>query len=272
VERLSAHVFILLLLSIIEFFPNPVNADENRLNFGIFPYADPNTLVRHQRPLKVYLEQTLRRPVLMITAPDFEHFMHRLGSEYDLILSAPHMARYAELSVGYQRIAMAVHQIRGLILAPADSDIERLGDLAGRRIAMAEPSALLHQMALRIFDAHQLRPGRELQLIDVITHNNAILALVHGAADAVMVPALLWSVLDDADRQRLKILHETQAVPGVMLMAHPRLSEREITTLRDAVRDFNQSPQGKDYFFPGGFIAVDEATMRRLDFYIQIWQ
>jgi phosphonate transport system substrate-binding protein len=272
--RLSIGKGILLLVLAWLPFPEPVSADTGPpLQFAIFPYVDPATLIDHQRPLKLFLEQSLHRLLIMQTAPDFDAFIQRtLAGDYDLILAAPHMARYAELEGRHQRIAMSLHQVQGVILARADAAIEELADLRGKTIAAAEPQALLHQMLLQILLAHDLQPGRDLRLLLMPSHNNALLAVLHGSSDAALTAILLWRRLNDSDKRQLTVLQETQAIAGVMLMAHPRFTPDQLSAIRAAVEAFSHSPQSEGYFFKGGFTAISEDAMRSLDPYLQIWE
>jgi phosphonate transport system substrate-binding protein len=64
----------------------PAAADNDPwLRFAVFPYTDSRTLIEHQLPFKAFLEKTLQRPLIMLTAPDFRTFMQRtLAGDYDL--------------------------------------------------------------------------------------------------------------------------------------------------------------------------------------------
>jgi phosphonate transport system substrate-binding protein len=252
----------------------PVYADTGApLHFAIFPYVDPATLIKHHRPLKLFLEQSLQRPLIMQTAPDFNTFIQRtLAGDYDLILAAPHMARYAEVKGHYQRIAMSLHRVQGVIVVRTDAAIQELTDLRGKTIAAAEPQAILHQMLLQILFNHGLQPERDLQLLLTNSHNNALLAVLHGDCEAALTAMLLWRSLNDAGKRQLEVLQETAAVPGVMLMAHPRLTPDELGAIRNAVEDFSHSSESATYFFTGGFTAISEDAMRSVDPYLQIWE
>ena len=271
-RRLSYHLKI-LIPALLLLLAVPGGAQSERLiRFGLFPYVDPNTLIQHHRPLKLYLEQALARPIVMLTASDFETFMQRtLAGDYDLILSAPHMARHAELAGGYRRIAMAVHRVQGVILTRRDTGIEQIVDLRGKIIAFAEKQAIINLMALAILENYDLHVGQQLQTLDAKTHNNALLAMLHGDADAAIVPILLWRRLDEAAKQQLELLEKTPAVPGVMFMTNPRLQTAEMEMIRDAILRFAQSSLSKTYFFPSGFIPITEDAMRSLDPYIKSW-
>ncbi len=87
----------------------------------------------------------------MISAPNFKAFLDRTRKgEYDLVFTAPHMARLAELETGYQRVAMSTHHGRPIFLARRDSDINKLKDLKGKKISLPPIKAINHHEELCI--------------------------------------------------------------------------------------------------------------------------
>ena len=272
--RLLIRAGILSLLLAGWLLAHPVWAENGPwFRFGVFPYVDPRTLIEHHKSLKTFLEQSLRRPLIMLTAPDFATFMNRtLSREYDLILAAPHMARFAELEGGYQRIAMSVHRIQGVIVVRSDAGIEQLADLRGRTVAMAKSQALLHLIALQTLSEQGLQPDQDVRIIEAGTLNNALQAVLHGDSDAALTGILIWDALDNAAKQRLRVLQKTPTLPGVMLMARAGLPAEEIALIRRAIDDFTHSSLSQSYFFKGGFVPVSEEDMRSLDPYSRVWR
>jgi phosphonate transport system substrate-binding protein len=246
--------------------------DDPWLRFAVFPYTDSRTLIEQQAPFKAFLEKTLQRPLLMLTAPDFRTFMQRtLAGDYDLILSAPHMARYAEVRGHYQRIAMGIRRGRGVIVVRADSDIIELDDLRDRNIAMASPLSIRYQMALQMLSSHGLQTGRDVGINTVSNSSNALLTLLNGNAAAALIGIDEWDRLDGNTQRDVRLLCRLPSAPGVMLMANPQLPEPALAAFRAAVAAFNRSPASRDYFF-AGFTPISEEAMRSLDPYLGLWK
>lgn len=241
------------------------------LVFGIFPYVTSGQLMAYHHPLKAYLESRLRRPVELVTAPDFAEFVARTQKgEYDLILTAPHMGRLAEKRDGYRRLAMTAHEVQGIFLARRDAGIRSVADLKGRKIMMAEPLSAIYQMATDHLKSQGLVAGRDLDVVPTGTHNNALYAPVRDEADAAVTGALLWANADDAVRSALVEIGRTRAVPGFALMAHPRLPPALHEELRDLLLNFGNTPAGKEYFRVtrmGALREIDDKTMKALDPY-----
>lgn len=249
-------------------------AAEPPLTLGVFPYLSRVQLVEFHTPLKVYLETQLRRPVELVTAPDFQEFVSRTQKgEYDIILTAPHMGRLAETRDGYRRLAMSAHEIQGIFLARKDSPVRTISDLKGRSIVMAQPISIIYQLAMSRLREHDLIPGKNLKVIDTRTHNNALAAPLRGESDASLTSKALWSKADRESVGHLIVVGTTQTVPGHMLMAHPGINESLRQHIHRALLGFKHTEEGRAYFEATGqkdFMNIDDKTMKSLDPYTRI--
>jgi phosphonate transport system substrate-binding protein len=244
------------------------------LVFGVFPYVTSGQLMAYHHPLKVYLESRLKRPVELVTAPDFGEFVARTErGDYDLILTAPHMARLAEKRDGYRRIARTGNEVQGVFLVRRDSGIRSLADLKGRKIMAAQPLSIVYQMAMDTLKTHGLVPGQDLTVVQGGTHNNALYASMRQETEASVTGAILWSNADESLRATLVEIGRTQSVPGLAIMAHLRLSPALRQEVQALLLDFEHTPAGKVYFDAtnlGGLETIDDRTMRALDPYTRI--
>ena len=104
----------LFFLTILNF----TYADDNgKLTFGILPYLSPSKLMDLHKPMKDYLASEIAQGIEFVSAPDFKIFNERCKEYYyDIIFTAPHMARFLELNFGYQRIVMTLHNGHALFL------------------------------------------------------------------------------------------------------------------------------------------------------------
>lgn len=251
-----------------------VAADKPALVLGVFPYVTPVQLAQFHTPLKDYLARQLGRPVTLVTAPDFMSFVERTrDGQYDLIITAPHLGRLAETRDGYQRLAQTGHTVQGIFLAPRDSDIERIEDLKGKRVMIAQKVSIIYQMAEQLLRQKGLVPGQTVTIVETRTHNNAMHAPLRGEADASVTGTLLFRVLEDEQKKRLRVIGTTEEAPGFLVMAHRRVSAPDVARIRGLLMDYHQSPGSEAYFSATGyerFRLVDDKVMRRLDAYTAV--
>lgn len=270
-EILKSLLFILALLAL------PANAQAETatlIRFGIFPYISPAKLVKYHTPLKQLISESVKQPVSMMTAPDFTSFIDNTRKgQYDFILTAPHLARLAEKESGYQRVLRTSSQVRGIFLTNKNSGIERLEQLEHRTIMIAQRSSVLFQMSEKQLQDHGLIDGKNITILEAHTHSNSISAPLRGEADAAVTGARLFQSLQHELRDQLNIIAETPAVPGLMIMAHPRVPREKVTQVQQAGLSFNDTVEGKEYFQRTrlqGFEIITNEAMRSLDGYLNI--
>ena len=256
--------------------PSAASAGEKpALTLGVFPYVTPVQLAAFQAPLKDYLANSLGLPVTLVTAPDFDSFIERTRQgQYDIIITAPHLGRLAETRDGYKRVAQTSQSVQGFFLARKDSGIRKIEDLKGKTVMIAQKVSIVYQMAEQTLREKGLVPGESVTIIETRTHNNAMQAPLRGEADASVTGRLLWVLLDDKQKDQMRVIGTTPEAPGFLVMANPRMSTQEIEKIRKLLLDFNKMPGSEAYFTTNGyekFQPVEDRVMKQLDPYIRIF-
>lgn len=263
----------ILAAFLLLFFPLAHGA-EAPLVVGVFPYVSRGQLMELHTPLKIYLESQLRRPVDLVTAPDFVEFMNRTQKgESDIILTAPHLGRLAEKRDGYIRVAKTAHQVYGVFLTRKDSGIRSFADLKGKTIMMAQPISIVYQMGVEKLRQNGLVPGRNITVIGSRTHNNALYAPARHESDASVTGLVLWNKAEPDIRAQMMEIGKTRGVPGFMLLANKHLPPDQIKRIQSAVMTLQNTGEGRTYFEATEFKffeKIDDKTMKRLDPYTRI--
>jgi len=255
--------------------PSAMASEKTPLTLGVFPYVTPVQLAAFQTPLKDYLAENLKRPVTLVTAPDLNSFVDRTrDGQYDIILTAPHLGRLAEIRDGYKHVAQTSHTVQGIFLARKDSGIHKIEDLKGKTVMIAQKVSIVYQMAEHTLRTKGLVPGESVTIIETRTHNNAMHAPLRGEADASVAGKLLWYVLYDERKDQMRVIGTSAEAPGFLMMAHPRLATQDIEKIKKLLLDFHLKPGSETYFTTNGyekFQAVDNRIMKELDPYTQIF-
>lgn len=244
------------------------------LTLGVFPYVTPVQLAAFHTPLKDHLAKSLQRPVTLVTAPDFESFVERTRQgQYDIIITAPHMGRLAETRDGYKRLAQTRHVVQGIFLTRKDSPIQKIEDLRGKTLMVAQQVSIIYQMSERLLRENGLVPGESVTIIETRTHNNAMQAPLRGEADASVTGTLLWRVLGEEQKGQMRVIGTTEEAPGFTLMANPRLSAQDIAKIKKLLLEFHRVPGSEAYFSATGyekFDPIDDRIMKKLDPYTRV--
>ncbi len=242
------------------------------VSFGIFPYVTPVQLAKFHNPLRDYLEETIGRPVVLVTAPTFPEFVARTQQGlYDYVLTAPHLARLAQVRDGYEPLVKTGHQVQGVYLVPKESPIRSLQDIRGHSIMMVGQAAIISQMVVRQLAELGLRDGENIEIRTTRTHNNAMYAALRGESDVSVTGILLYDKINLHDRDKVRVVGHTPGVPGFILLAGNDVAGAERTRVKAALIGFADTPAGKAYVEPTGFkrlLPIDEAEMESLQPFI----
>jgi phosphonate transport system substrate-binding protein len=207
----------LAILLLLVFWPLATSAADKAnepLQIGLFPNLTPLTLITSYQPLRLYLEKTLHRPVAMVTAPDFRSFVERTQhGDYDIVLTAPHLARLAEQEAGYVAVATYAAKLQALILVAKNSPVRRLEDLRGARVAVPDPLAVVNMLGRERLQEAGLA-DTDYTLLNTHSHNGAALAVLHEDALAAIVGSAPYAQLAEGMRKDLRVLASSRSFPN----------------------------------------------------------
>lgn len=247
-------------------------AQNKPLVFGVIPYLSTGQIVKNLSPLRELLERTTGQSVTMVTAPNLRSFREDTRSgKYDIVFTAPHLGRLAQIEAGYQPVAMTAYLVSTVFVVPVASPVQTLADLRGKAISVPTSLAFIHLLAVEELRANGLRPGQEVELRESKDNTNTVLAMLHGDADAAATGRAPWS--ESPDKNKTRVIAESKAFAGLFVMAHPRIAPAVLTRLQQAFKDFQNTSAGRDYFAltrHQGFLPVDDATMKSFDQYTRI--
>ena len=236
------------------------------LIFGVFPNMTAKQTLEIYEPLAKQMEKHLRRRVIIYTARDFKTFVERTRQgDYDILLTAPHLAWLARQDAGYRPLLKYSQPTRGLLVVKSTSPYRTPDDLRGRDIATPDPLAVVTLAVQAELAAHGLRRNVDYQTMDYGSHLNAAMQVINGRSAAAMLGLHPFLLLPPEVRQQLQVLIESAPLSSLMYLTHPRLRDREANAIRRALLDFAATPEGKDFMRHGGyggFTAVDGSELR----------
>lgn len=237
------------------------------LTFGVFPYLTTPRLVSDFTPLRDFLQEATGRPVIMVTAPSYRAFYERTrDGEYDIVFTPPHFGYQAEKESKFRRLAMTRYQIATVVVVLKDSPTQKLADLRGKTLAVPPNLALVNILATKLLRDQGLVPGRDVTLREFSTNQNSMAAPLRGDADAGTTGALIWN--NEGQHASMRVVAESPAVCGFLLMGHPRLSRSMIARLQEQILAFGDSAPGRAYFAAtghGGWLPIDDAAVRVIE-------
>ena len=236
------------------------------LRMTVHPYNSTLALVATHRPLVQYLEKALQQPIEFYTAPTFDAYLSSLlQGEHDIVITPPHFGVLAIEKKTYLPLVNYRARLEPFFVVPKASPIEKAGDFAGRRIAMADKAAFIRIVMLKQLADAGLAPGRDFTVVERPTHAASLMAALHGEADAGLAMGTIFKLQPEEVRRQLRPVMTGHSYPNLFTLAHRRLGTTLTARLLQALSAFPADPEGKAFFDKTGYGGYDEITAAELD-------
>ena len=268
--------FRMILFGIVFFsYLGPTLASNNAVNpliMGLHPNISARTILVMYQPMREYLEKELGQPIELYSAPDFRTYMRRtLNQEYDIAVTAPHLARLAQKRGGYVPLVYYLDKLHGIFIVANHSPLRKISDLRGKTIAIPDPLTIISIMGLEFLHSHGLDPAKDIKLFLARSHNNAAISVESGESDAAIIGSVPYEQLPIELKSRLRIIASTASIPSQFIVASPKLPPDKIERIKAALLKFSVTPQGKEFLNMNGFgglLPANESVLKTLDRYL----
>lgn len=231
------------------------------LRMAVHPYSSTLTLVAVHRPLVLFLEKALGRPVEFYTAASFDAYVAALtAGEYDIAISPPHFGVMAIEGGDYLPLAHYSSWLEPFLVVRRDGPLHQATDLTGKRIAMADKTAFIRLAIIKLLADHGLVAGKDYEIVEMPTHAASIMAAVQGAADAGLVVATVLKLQPADVRQVVRPILTGLKFPNLFTLAHRRLGDAQIARLKRALHEFTLVPEGKAFFDRTGYGGYEDIS------------
>lgn len=246
-------------------------AGPSPLKVGLLPTLSPRALLTNYQPVRTHLERELKRPVEMSTAVDFSAF-HRatMAGDYDLVLTAPHLARLAQIEGKFKPLTTYATTNRAVFIMAKDRPVRSVAEVRGKGVAVFDHHAMVVLQGLRWLSEHGLKANLDFKLLEPHSHNSVAHSVLSGESVlGITAPAGIKQWTDEY-REKLDVYAELPEQIAVTWVAHPRLAAKSVQQIRTALLRLSDSPEGKQFFEKTGYKGMREISdkeMRTLDGY-----
>ena len=265
-HKISRSVLVLVLL-----LSGAAQADTKPLQVGILPTLSPRVLLKSYEYLRHYLARELQQPLVLGTATDFRTFHSQvMAGEYDVVVTAAHLARLAQREKGWLPIATYKTANRAILLVSNTGMIESVDDLREKSIASADSLALVAIQAQQWLSEKGLKQNRDYQFIDARSFTSAVHAVLQRHAALAIVSPASYQQLPDTLKSATRIFQILPEIPAVIWMVPPK-SRIDPARLKALLLNFTtELPEGREFFQITGYAGirpVTEEQMQALDKY-----
>jgi phosphonate transport system substrate-binding protein len=244
------------------------------IEMPVLPYLSTERLLTLYEPLRRHLQETLERPVRIVTSSDYRSFVAAVARGDDLlVLNAAHLARLAEVDSGYRSILQTTNPLYALVIVRAEDPVAEVADLQGTRVVTPDPLALVTLMGRRLLSEAGLTPGKDVEMPTADTHNNALrLLLGDESIRAAIVSNRAFATLHEDARARLRVLAgaaDLVGIPSIVYQTGPGRADADRACLTREILHFaNDTSAGRAMMQAlghGGLREVAEADRRAID-------
>ncbi|GMR19466.1 MAG: phosphate/phosphite/phosphonate ABC transporter substrate-binding protein [Gammaproteobacteria bacterium] len=222
----------------------PTQAEPLTLTFGIVPQQSASKLARLWTPILDYLGEQTGYRLHFRTAQDIPAFERRLAAgEYDLSYMNPYHYTTFHRAPGYEAFARAKDKrIKGIIVVRKDSPVKDLREFSGQILAFPSPAAFAASVLPRAWFNTE---GIPITPKYVSSHDSVYRTVARGLYPAGGGVMRTFNNVDPAISDQLRILWTTRPYTPHAIAAHPRVPNKVVQRLQQAMLAMDRDPQGK---------------------------
>ncbi len=226
----------------------PVQAqgrDPSRLRVALLPDENASTLIQNAQPLKVYLEQALKKDVELVVTTDYSSMIEamRFGrievayfGPFSYVLAKSKAPTIEPFAVGVERGSPTYQSV---LIATAGGPVKTLEDIRGKAFGFGDQASTSSHLAPR---AHLLKKAKldgekDYRVVHLGTHDAVARAVQAGQVPA---GALSKPILDNLvkrgtiDASRIVELDLSAPVPNYPVVLQGNLAPALKQSIRDA--------------------------------------
>jgi phosphonate transport system substrate-binding protein len=243
------------------------------LEIGVLPNISARTLMAQYQPMREYLSRVQARPVQVSTAPSWSRFHERtLALEYDIVVTAAHLARLAQLERGYVPVLRYAPDIKALIATAKSRPLKSIQDLRGQTLVLSNAQSLVTFRGMQWLAENGLQLNRDYRTVKVPTDDSVGSVVVRGDAAAALLSSGEFRATPDAVKSQFEVMTAFAEVPGFVVLASPRLPAAAVQSLKAQLLAFaNSAAEGKTFFGNTGFTGMSElpaSVMTSMDAFV----
>jgi len=265
------NILLAILLSpvIMSVAPASDPAQGVGLELGVAPFLPARTIVQNYQPMRAFLEQQLKEPVMFVTAPNYKTFYERTQRrEYPIIITVANAAYLAYAEAGYVPMLRPVVDTCPVLVVSKNSGLTQAQDLRGKTIAMPDPLAIVSMQGVQMLRESGLDPDKDVTLKHLPNHSAAVNHVIAGEAAAAIVSDRALLQMPAATQAGVRVIldWEKGEAPGVVYLASPALPPQRVAQLTQAILKFvRETPEGREFIMKLGYGGLVPASKQDLE-------
>lgn len=248
----------------------PGMASARELVMGLIPAENNEEMVKTFEPMRAYLEKKTGQKVKVFTATDYAGVIEAMKKKrVDIAWFGPLSYYLAEQEAGAEAFAVGIREgsdsptYKSLIIAPCDSGIKSIKDLAGKSVAFVDPASTSGGL-MPTFMVKQATGKMPQEFFGKFTyagsHDAAELAVKNKTVDAAADNDITYEKMLGKGlitKESNCIIAESTPLPGSPLVYRGDLSKELKQQIREAILTAHNEIKVTGYGKISHYVAVE---------------
>lgn len=261
--------FLLVVIFGSWLFPAQAAQPVQPLQLGVLPNVSARVILANYQPIRQFLERELKRPVDVVTAPDFKTFFQRTqAGDYDIVITAANFARLAQTEAGYTPLGSYQPAISGLLVMSKADPVRDVSELRGSALAMANPQSLVALRGIQWLKERGLAAGTDFSTVKAANEDSLGQMILKGESRMAMLSNVEFRQVPEQHRRNMEVFVVFSEVPSFVWLMNARQGAAEAGALKIRMMGLSKSEEGKRLFAATGFQgwkAISEAELAAMD-------
>jgi len=213
------------------------------VTFGVTPQHAAGELARLWVPICHYLSKRSGTQVQFKTAKDLSTFWEDSGKgAFDLIYINPYYYTKARASAGYAVFAKdGGAPLVGIVFVRKDGP-RRIDELNGGKLAVPDLSAFVTRYFIQ---THLHAMGVHMDPVSVNSNESVYRVVEKGLYPAGTSIQRIFGMLEPETQAQFRIVWKSDPLPPFAYAAHPRVSPKVLASIRQALLEMDDNPEGR---------------------------
>lgn len=257
------------LLSVLFVAASTTLAQDRAITIGVVPNLSAKTILTQYQPLREFMQAETKRPVEIVTAPDFGTFWRSVrDGAYDLSVAPPHFARLAQVDHGFKPLVTFQPNIQALFVVAQSRPMPKPEALRGQCLVLANQQSLVVMRGMQWLADAGLERERDFRVVVVRTQDSIGDLLVRGECAAALLSNGEWRQVPEQQRAQLAVQQVVAEFPNFIVLAKPDADPAQADQWRALLLRFVTTAEGKAFLAATGYVAIvapTDAQLRSID-------
>lgn len=236
------------------------------LKIGVLPYTDALKILSIHQSMKQFLEAELEQKVEIYSASSYENFFEDTkNGQFDMIITGSHFG-LIHIENGFIPLFRYNTELKPIFVVLKNSPYKKVKDLKNKKIAMSNYLSVSSIGGIKTLLDEGFKNKKDFTLINANSHTSAIKSVILGEVDAAITTHTpIKQLTDETIRSQIKVFESDFAMPHLFTLANPKLSKEKIKSLKVALKKFEQSVAGKEFFKKTDYIGYTQISKKDLE-------